>query len=44
MPYLIGYLRDTTGSTDPGLYVLAVFLTFGAWLVLTKVPAALTRR
>ncbi|MGE3772490.1 MAG: MFS transporter [Gammaproteobacteria bacterium] len=44
MPYLIGYLRDTTGSTDLGLYTLAGFLTLGAWLVLTKVPAALTGR
>ncbi len=44
MPYLIGYLRDTTGSTDLGLYILAIFLTLGAWLVLAKVPAALTRR
>ncbi len=44
MPYLIGYLRDATGGTDPGLYMLAAFLTLGAWLVLTKVPAAITRR
>ncbi|HMM75172.1 MAG TPA: MFS transporter [Gammaproteobacteria bacterium] len=44
MPYLIGYLRDSTGSTDLGLYTLAGFLTLGAWLVLTKVPAALTGR
>lgn len=44
MPYLIGYLRETTGSTDSGLYTLAGFLTLGAWLVLTKVPATLTGR
>lgn len=44
MPYLIGYLRDTTGSTDLGLYTLGVFLALGAWLVLAKVPAALTQR
>jgi len=44
MPYLIGYLRDTTGSTDLGLYILGVFLALGAWLVLAKVPAALTER
>lgn len=44
MPYLIGYLRDTTGSTDHGLYVLAGFLSLGAWLVLSKVPADIARR
>lgn len=44
MPYLIGYLRDTTGSTDHGLYVLAGFLSLGAWLVLCKVPADIARR
>lgn len=43
MPYLIGYIRDATGSTDLGVYTLALFLTMGALLVLLKVPAAIAR-
>ena len=43
MPFLIGALREATGSTDPGVYTLAFMLTLGAILVLTRVPAALAR-
>jgi nitrate/nitrite transporter NarK len=34
-PYLIGYLKDLTGSTQIGMYVLAAALVLGAigvWL------------
>lgn len=43
MPYLIGAIREVTGSTDLGVYTLALFLMLGAVLVLTKVPAAIAR-
>lgn len=34
-PYLVGWLKDTTASTDSGLFVLAGFLLLGAGLVLS---------
>ncbi|MCQ4160644.1 MFS transporter [Roseomonas sp. GC11] len=42
-PYLIGTLRDMTGSSAIGMYVLAGFLVLGAVLVLS-VPAKLVNR
>ena len=42
-PYLIGWVKDSTGSTDIALYVLAGVLVLGALLVLT-VPAKLVNR
>ena len=42
-PYLIGYLKDTTGSTQLGMYVLAASLVFGALLV-WLVPKQLVNR
>jgi len=33
-PYLIGWMRDTTHSASLALYVLAVFITLGGFLVL----------
>ena len=42
-PYLIGYLKDQTGSTAIGMYVLAGVLAIGAAAVLT-VPARLVNR
>ncbi len=43
-PYLVGYIRDATGSTDLGVYLLACFLTAGALLVMLRVPAELVDR
>lgn len=31
-PYLVGLMKDATGSTDGGLVTLAAILTFGAFL------------
>ena len=42
-PYLIGYLKDTTGSTQIGMYVLAASLVIGALLV-WFVPKQLVNR
>jgi D-galactonate transporter len=42
-PYLIGWLKDTTHSTNIGMYVLAAVLVTGAVAVLT-VPARLVNR
>lgn len=43
-PYLMGFIRERTGSTDLAMYTLAAVLVFGAVLVLTRVPAALVNR
>ncbi|MSQ68282.1 MAG: MFS transporter [Gammaproteobacteria bacterium] len=43
-PYLVGFIRDATGSTDAGVYLLAGFMTAGALLVLLRVPANLVAR
>jgi nitrate/nitrite transporter NarK len=42
-PYLIGWIKDATGSTDIGMYVLAAVLVAGAAIVL-GVPARLVNR
>ncbi|MDP9932624.1 MFS transporter [Variovorax paradoxus] len=42
-PYLIGYLKDTTHSTQTGMYVLAGMLVVGAFAVL-RTPANLVNR
>ena len=34
-PYWVGWLKDTTASTDAGLFMLAGFLFLGAALTLT---------
>ena len=39
-PYAVGWLKDTTGSTDAGVYMLAVGMVVGAILTLS-VPARL---
>ncbi|TAL54461.1 MFS transporter [Pandoraea sp.] len=39
-PYLVGFLKDTTHSTNSGIYVLAAFMVLGALLVLSM-PARL---
>lgn len=42
-PYLIGYLKDATQSTQSGMYVLAGMLVLGAYLV-WRTPAKLVNR
>ena len=42
-PYLVGWLKDQTASTDSGLYVLAIFLVLGAGLTLC-VPKTLVNK
>lgn len=42
-PYLIGWVKDITGSTDIGVSVVAVALVIGACLVLTQ-PAKLLNK
>lgn len=42
-PYMVGWLRDTTGSTETGMYLLAGILVLGATGVL-RVPARLVNR
>ena len=42
-PYLVGYLKDLTHSTQSGMYVLAAMLVIGAIAVL-RVPAKLVNR
>ncbi|HEY9345405.1 MAG TPA: MFS transporter [Inquilinus sp.] len=42
-PYAIGLLKDLTGSTELGMYMLAVMLVLGAAAVLTT-PAKLVNR
>ncbi|AKJ67186.1 MFS transporter [Pandoraea thiooxydans] len=39
-PYLVGFLKDATHSTNSGIYVLAAFMVLGALLVLSM-PARL---
>jgi MFS-type transporter involved in bile tolerance (Atg22 family) len=42
-PYLVGYLKDLTHSTQSGMYVLAAMLVIGAIAVL-RTPARLVNR
>lgn len=42
-PYLIGFLKDLTGSTHFGMYALAVMLVLGATLVLRTSPKLVNR-
>jgi D-galactonate transporter len=42
-PYLVGWLKDTTGSTASGLYLLAACLCVGALIALAQ-PARLVNR
>jgi nitrate/nitrite transporter NarK len=42
-PYLVGWLKDATQSTNTGMYVLAASLVIGALLTLT-LPARLVNR
>ncbi|TIU26070.1 MAG: MFS transporter, partial [Mesorhizobium sp.] len=42
-PYLVGYLKDLTGTTQVGMYELAAILMVGAILVLTVPPKLVNR-
>ena len=42
-PYLVGWLKQATQSTDSGMYMLAVVLVIGAAITLT-IPAKLVNR
>jgi MFS-type transporter involved in bile tolerance (Atg22 family) len=42
-PYLVGYLKDLTHSTQSGMYVLAIVLVVGAAAV-PRTPARLVNR
>jgi MFS-type transporter involved in bile tolerance (Atg22 family) len=42
-PFLVGWIKDLTGSTDVALYILSSVMLVGALLVLT-VPARLVDR
>jgi len=43
-PYVVGFIKEQSGSTDHGVYALAVSLLIGAALVLWRVPPALVNR
>lgn len=42
-PFLVGWIKDTTGSTDVALYILSGVLFMGAMLVM-RVPAKIVNR
>jgi nitrate/nitrite transporter NarK len=42
-PYIVGWLKDLTGSTAAGMYVVAAALILGAILVV-RIPARLVSR
>lgn len=42
-PFLVGWIKDTTGSTDIALYILSGILLFGAILVM-RIPAKIVNR
>jgi MFS-type transporter involved in bile tolerance (Atg22 family) len=42
-PFLVGWIKDFTGSTDVALYILSSVLFVGALIVL-RVPARLVNR
>jgi D-galactonate transporter len=42
-PYVVGWLKDLTASTEAGMFAVSAVLVFGAFVVLT-VPAALVNR
>jgi len=42
-PYAVGWLKDATGSTDAGVYMLSVAVAIGVLLTLA-VPKSLVNR
>ena len=43
-PYAVGWLKDTTGSTAVGMYLVSGFMFLGAILVIAGIPARLVNR
>jgi len=43
-PYLVGKVKDMTGSTEIGLYVIAGFTLIAAALILFALPARIVQR
>jgi D-galactonate transporter len=43
-PYMIGYIKDATASTNIGVAVVAAFLAFGSLLIFAAAPARLVNR
>ena len=43
-PYMVGYIKDLTQSTNAGMYALAAFLVMSALLMLLCIPARLVDR
>jgi D-galactonate transporter len=39
-PYVVGWIKDSTGSTGAGMYYVAGFLALGAVLVIAFIPAS----
>jgi MFS family permease len=43
-PYMVGFIKDLTQSTNQGMYALAAFMLVSALLVITAIPARLVNR
>lgn len=43
-PYIVGWIKDATGSTAAGMYYVAAFVFTGAVLVILGIPARLVNR
>lgn len=43
-PYMVGFVKDATQSTDMGMYVLAGCMLLACVLVLTKFPAQMVNK
>lgn len=43
-PYMVGFLKDATQSTDVGMYALAGFLLLAGVLVITRFPAKMVSK
>jgi nitrate/nitrite transporter NarK len=37
-PFLVGWIKDLTGSTNAGMYLVSVFVFLGACLVIVGTP------
>lgn len=42
-PYLVGWLKDVTGSINSGMYILAFFLALGGLVALTQAKAPINK-
>lgn len=43
-PYMVGFIKEATQSTDSGMYALSVCLVISAILIVTLVPARMVNR